>query len=158
MSKEEILAMDPGISLDTLVNKRVMNYPMPDFIPECALELQLTGNPVHLDGWTCICIYSEGDIPRWIPDHYSTDISAAWKIVEKLDGAWDIKKRYKPHPNDPIGSEGRSTYRAVLTLSEYNPYDVILINERCGVSPWCWHVAETICKAALLAITKEVSC
>ncbi len=84
MTKEEILAMEPGPQLDTLVAERVMNHPMPDFIPEDALDLYLVGTPIHYDGWTCVCRYEEGDTPKWVPDPYSTDSPAAWPVVEKL--------------------------------------------------------------------------
>ncbi|GAI99989.1 unnamed protein product, partial [marine sediment metagenome] len=36
MTKEEILAMEPGPELDTLVAEKVMGHPMPGFIPEDA--------------------------------------------------------------------------------------------------------------------------
>lgn len=84
MNKEEILAMEVGKELDTLVAEKVMGHPMPDFIPEDALDLYLAGSPIHYDSWTCVCRYDEGDVPKWIPDPYSTDISAAWQVVEKV--------------------------------------------------------------------------
>jgi len=84
MTKEDILAMEPGPELDTLVAEKVMGHTMPDFIPEDALDLYLAGTPIHYDSWTCVCRYDEGDVPKWIPDLYSSDISAAWRVVEKL--------------------------------------------------------------------------
>lgn len=83
-------------------------------------------------------------------ESYSTDILAAWQVVEK-DGAWDIKKRFRPHPDDPALSGGRPTYQAICFLSDYNEYEDELINKRTGRSPWCWTLPEAICKAALLA-------
>ena len=76
--------MEPGPELDTLVAEKVMGHPMPDFIPEDALDLYLAGTPIHYDGWMCVCRYDEGDTPKWVPDPYSTDIPAAWPVVEKM--------------------------------------------------------------------------
>ena len=85
MTKEKILAMEPGPELDTLVAEKVMGHPMPDFIPEDALDLYLVGTPIYCDSWSCVCRYDEGDTPKWVPDPYSTDISAAWPVVGKME-------------------------------------------------------------------------
>ena len=123
MTKEEILAMEVGEKLDAFVAEIVMG----------------------IQGWFK---YSTGYHPKAYP--YSTDISAAWQVVEK-EGAWDIKKRFRPHPDDPAGSGGRPTYQATVFLSDYDPYEDALINKRTGRSPWYWQLPEAICKAALLA-------
>ena len=91
MNKEEILAMASGPELDTLVAEKVMGHPMPDSISEDALDLYLAGTPIHCDSWTCVCRYDEGDIPKWVPATYSTDISAAWQVVEKIRSMEDSK-------------------------------------------------------------------
>ncbi|MBA7635928.1 hypothetical protein ES703_43538 [subsurface metagenome] len=110
MTKEEILAMEPGTELDILVAEKVMNHPMPDFISEDALDLYLAGTPIHCDSWTCVCRYDEGDIPQWVPATYSTDISAAWQALKKLreeywcieikiaDGCWVIMELLRTPP------------------------------------------------------------
>jgi len=82
---KEILTMKPGPELDALVAEKVMNHPMPDFIPEDALDLYLVGEPIHHDSWMCVCRYDEGDTPKWVPDRYSTDISAAWRVALKAE-------------------------------------------------------------------------
>ncbi|GAI82256.1 unnamed protein product, partial [marine sediment metagenome] len=74
----DIRRMPRGKELDALVAEKVMGCPMPDFIPEDALDLYLAGTPIHYDSWTCVCRYDEGDTPKWVPDPYSTDIAAAW--------------------------------------------------------------------------------
>ena len=86
MTREEILAMEAGREFDTLVAEKVMGHSMPDFIPEHALGLYLAGTPIHYDSWTCVCRYDEGDTLKWVPDPYSSDISAAWQVVEKMIG------------------------------------------------------------------------
>ncbi|MBA7576092.1 hypothetical protein ES708_27927 [subsurface metagenome] len=110
MTKEEILAMEPGTELDILVAEKVMGHPMPDFISEDALDLYLAGTPIHCDSWTCVCHYDEGDIPTWVPATYSTDISAAWQALKKLreeywcieikiaDGCWVIMELLRTPP------------------------------------------------------------
>ncbi|MBA7585498.1 hypothetical protein ES708_27482 [subsurface metagenome] len=42
MTKEEILAMEVGKALDALMAEKVMGHPMPDFIPEDALDLHVS--------------------------------------------------------------------------------------------------------------------
>ena len=86
MTKEEILAMEAGEELDRLVATEVMGETIPEFIPENALTLQLTDSPVKSPqgNWLCLCNYDEGDIPTWRPVPYSTDISAAWQVVERI--------------------------------------------------------------------------
>ena len=86
MTKEEILAMEIGEDLDRLVATEVMGEPMPEFIPEDALDLQLAGSPIKSPkgNWLCLCDYDKGDIPTWRPLPYATDISAAWQVEEKI--------------------------------------------------------------------------
>jgi len=85
MTKEEILAMEAGEELDKLVAE-AMGEPMPEYIPENALDLQLAGSPIKSPkgNWLCLCNYDEGDIPTWRPLPYSSDISAAWQVVNKM--------------------------------------------------------------------------
>ena len=87
MTKEEISAMEAGEQLDCLVAEEVMGEPKPSrWTPRNALNLQLAGNPAMSKGenWVCLCKYEEGDIPVWYPLPFSTDISAAWQVVEKM--------------------------------------------------------------------------
>lgn len=140
MTKEEILAMEAGRKLDGLVGKEIMGieveYPFAEGYP-----FYLTDNGKGKRVWDTVAFYS-------------TDISAAGQIVEK-DGAWDIKKRYRPHPEDPSGSPGRPTYQAAVQISDYDPYEDELFNKWSGRSPWCWTLPEAICKAALIAKERE---
>jgi len=150
MTKEEILAMEANEELDKLVAVEVMNELMSDlFIPEDALELQLAGSPIKSGGgnWVCLCKYEEGDIPKWHPLPFSTDISAAWQVVEKLrsmedgegksllcclniysdhDECWDIRWCYSELSNR---NDGHKDHRLPLSWFSF---------------------PEAICKAALL--------
>ena len=155
MNREEILAMEVGRELDELIAIKIIEIPKPDYIPQHSLELFLAGSPVYYGCWTCVHEYGKGDEGEWVPIAFSTDISAAWQVVEK-DGAWDFKKRFRPHPDDPPGAGGRATYQAIVFLSDYNPYEDELTNKRTGRSPWYWQLPEAICKAALLTKLAEI--
>lgn len=140
MTKEEILAMQAGIELDILILENVLEYQRETRIEPSKVYEQITGRNY--------CWRKETSVFQR-PPPYSTDISAALQVMEK-DGAWDIKKRFRPHPDDPAGTGGRATYQAKCFLSDYDPYEDELINKRTGKSPWCWGLPEAICKAALL--------
>ena len=144
MTKEEILAMEAGKELDTLVAEKVMGHPMPAFIPEEALGLYLAGSPIHYDSWTCVCHYDEGDVPKWLPDPYSTDISAAWQVVDKICN-WDVDdnmlvlKGQAPDPTEPVGGENEGWWEARINGIRGN------VAAEGKIAP------EAICKVALLA-------
>ena len=84
MTREEILAMEAGRELNKLVAEKVMNSHKPDYVPQHSLELFLAGSPVHYGYWTCVHEYGKGDEGEWIPDPFSTDISAAWPVARKM--------------------------------------------------------------------------
>ena len=143
MTKEEILAMEPGPELDALVAEKVMEHPRPDFIPEDALDLYLAGDPIHHDSWTCVCRYDEGDTPKWIPDRYSRDISAAWRIVEKLTEEWT--KRNKPVSIEVSYDCGAYEARIETWRENKHYWKEQIFSGSCEAAP------EAICKAALIA-------
>ncbi|GAH74230.1 unnamed protein product, partial [marine sediment metagenome] len=99
MTKEEILAMEVGEELDKLVAE-AMGEPMPEFIPENALDLQLAGSLIKSPkgNWLCLCNYDEGDIPTWRPLPYSSDISAAWQVVVEMLSLGFCLELYAPKP------------------------------------------------------------
>ena len=143
MTKEEILKMEAGEELDRLVAE-VMGEPMPEFTPEDALDLQLAGSPVKSPkgNWVCLCNHEEGDIPVWHPLPFSTDISAAWLVVEKLTEEWT--KRSKPISIEVIYDCG--AYEAKIETWNENKKDW---NE--PISSGSREAApEAICKAVLL--------
>jgi len=150
MNKEEILAMKAGEELDRLVATEVMGEPMPEFTPENALELQLAGSPVKSPqgNWLSRCTYYEGDIPTWRPLAYSTDISSAWQVVEKMQGMKDSKGNQllcclKIHCDIP--GEAWDIHWSYSELSIMND------GHRDHKLPLSWFsFPEAICKAALL--------
>lgn len=143
MTKEEILAMKLGPELDTLVAEKVMGHPMPDIIPDDALDLYLAGTPIHYDSWTCVCRYDEGDIPKWIPDPYSSDISAAWQLVEKLAENWEENR--KPISIEVIYDCGANETRIETWNEDKHDWNEPIFSGSCAAAP------EAICKAALIA-------
>jgi len=140
MTKEEILAMEPGPELDALVAERVMGHPMPDFIPEDALDLYLAGAPIHYDSWTCVCRYDEGDIPKWVPDPYSTDISAAWPVIEK------VMEQKHCHCKIDVYPDGLGNVKFTKATGPFTPDEILAW---AGVNN-DMTVPEAICKAALI--------
>lgn len=149
MNKEEILAMEAGEDLDRLVAIEVMGEPMPELTPENALNLQLAGSPVKSPkgNWLCLCRYEEGDIPTWRPLPFSTDISAAFLVVEAM-----------------MSLRG---YNMSLLLHSYEvypePYWYCDFRMRGSHAPpayeWVDHqkaAPEAICKAALIARLDEI--
>ncbi|NTZ20912.1 hypothetical protein EXW96_26355 [Paenibacillus sp. JMULE4] len=118
MQAKEILAMEPGREMDALVAEKVMGY-------------------------TTHGQFRDKDGVRVMIDRYSTDISAAWEVVDKMskthfsemamteleDGAWGWMARF------------------ILVLNE--PYTVNGYRATAKTAP------EAICKAALLAVMDE---
>ena len=144
MTMKEILAMEAGIKLDELVAEGVMKYKKPNFFPPNALDLCLAGDAFHIPGWTCVCIDEEKDTPKWVPDLYSKDISAAWQVVECLSKQ-GLRLELLVIPGDertafycnifPSEIDGRSRQTGVI-LGDSMP--------------------EAICRAALLAKPERV--
>jgi len=145
MNKEEILAMEVGEELDKLVAVEVMGEPMPEFTPGNALGFQLAGSPVKSPkgNWLCLCRYDEGDIPMWRPVPFSTDISAAWLVVEKLGGGKDIDQISVVYELD----FGEWKYRVTI---DYQDLD------KQSVTAWGKTPPVAICKAALLTRLDEI--
>ena len=78
MTKEEILAMEAGKELNKLIGEEIFELEVKDFWP---VEPKPNGYSYHMR------VSAEGSGYRQAWDllpHYSTDISAAWPVVEKL--------------------------------------------------------------------------
>jgi hypothetical protein len=76
--------------------------------------------------------HDENQQERWQAPNYSTDIAAAWLVVEKLRGAWDI-------------SSGATSWVAHLSVSE-GPWSDRHAAAEAEAAP------HAICLAALKAI------
>ena len=144
MTRDEILAMKPGRELDALIHESIFGNPH-----ECKLIGQGTiDDPIRLDepdaAWRRKSP-ADKHWERWSPDgaevvpnefmpHYSTEIEAAWKVVD--------------HMAQTYGVVGHNHF-----MLERNPK-----NYYCEFSRPDWECAhgdtapEAISKAALLAV------
>ena len=76
--------MEAGKELDALVAEKVMGIAPSEWPWGCHAE----GHTMDEDVWcyTCGMLYSEGER---VPPPYSSSISAAWRVVEKMrSGGW----------------------------------------------------------------------
>ena len=96
MTKKEILAMESGRKLDALVEEKLFNHQSEwrycNWLPEGYYEVQSYGEERIrgglLDEDELHPCYREGE--KWIvTPFYSTDMTDAWKVVEKLCN-WNV--------------------------------------------------------------------
>lgn len=73
-------AMEAGRDLDALVAESVMRLSKDDFLSICIVECHGTDD----DTW-CYNCHGLVDEQDKIPPAYSTDIAAAWQVVERLN-------------------------------------------------------------------------
>jgi hypothetical protein len=120
MNRDEILAMEPGRELDALVAEKVMGYKLhyPENYDQCTVD----------KGHIIDCFEP------------STDISAAWEVVEKY---FYVEVR-KVNTKLELGNGGIWCWRACV--SKGDGYSSIATSETAP---------EAICKAALLAVCIE---
>ena len=133
----DIRRLPRGKELDALVAERVMGHPMPSSIPEDAPDLYLAGTPLHYDGWSCVCRYDEGDVPKWVPDPYSTDISAAWPIAVKMGLAL-----FPLNNKDWACCKASHIYHVEIGQDHYADPNLVI----------CREAPEAICKTALIIV------
>jgi hypothetical protein len=81
LTSAQIDQMPPGHELDTLVAEKVLGVAKPtDQVHASHLD------PVFYGAyWHCSPGYDEGDVCEWRPIPFSTDLRAAWEVVEKLE-------------------------------------------------------------------------
>jgi hypothetical protein len=82
LTTEQIDAMSAGYELDALVAEKVMGEIMPT-APHDRTHLE----PIKSVGenWTCWPEYERGDKCEWAPLPFSTDLTAAWKVVSLFE-------------------------------------------------------------------------
>lgn len=83
--------MNAGRELDALVAEKVMGEKRPaptnnEVFARDALIGTIMGNPIPSEdgAWRSITSFDAGDEPEWIPRPYSTDIAAAWEVLERI--------------------------------------------------------------------------
>lgn len=128
MTREEILSLPAGRELDALVAKRVMR-------------------------WTWASEWYEKGIPDWLP-HYSSEIAAAWEIVEKLvERGWYFEIRTPSRVYKTVDI----TWHSRIRDAEHGTWDryggdsdgVIGDDLRAETLPLA------VCRAALLAVMES---
>jgi hypothetical protein len=131
MTKEEILAMSAGPELDDLVARHVMNLDDTSFHYD--VEMGISERIKYND-------FIDDHI--WVSFNPSTDISAAWEVVEKIGGMeeWML---YRVSHSDTVDE---------VDLG----YACELLNVKRGYSVACEAITApvAICKAALLAVSE----
>lgn len=131
MTRDEILAMKPGRELDALVAINIFGWQKVVFGGVVMIAPPQNDERMH---WAAN--WDEHGCPHWIP-HYSTDISAAWEVFEKIKNlggwieiAWNPKKK---HYRCMVGANFSSGVLKSIDVSGFE------------------EAPEAICKAALLA-------
>lgn len=131
MTRDEIMSMEPGRELDCLVAEKVMGYKVsfwslhlaedgskeeliPNNLGDCALQVMYKDNI-----WQCI-------------PSYSTDISAAWEVRQRI--------------HDTIGGT------KIISVCDDFPEECQIWDGMKYISVRANTVPEAICKAALLAV------
>ena len=72
-------------ALDALIAEKVMGESKPTGnVPEGVLAGAITSSSEGGNWVGTTTGYASGDEPVWIPRSYSSDIEAAWKVVEKM--------------------------------------------------------------------------
>jgi hypothetical protein len=117
--------LEAGPELDALIAQKVMGWILP---PHSSIVGQMWVEPpmgrVHPEG----------------PPPYSTDIAAAWQVVEKFN-SWELQ-----HNKWLISSSGRNPNQYSATLTRYKP-------EGFGAAV-STSMPLAICRAALKAVLK----
>lgn len=131
MNRDEILAMKPGRELDALVAEKVMGYAIGDGQGGWIVQKVIIHRPD--DGTAEWLRNGQQQLP-----HYSTDISAAWEVVDKL------KISIVPQC---LGAPDEYSY---MVEYENEPY----VN---GIRVFASKAPEAICKAALLAVLAVIA-
>lgn len=124
MTKVEILALQPGRELDALVAEKVMGVKQ---------EVRLRGetNTVTVYGSLVDGMHSRDEALRYgSPSPYSTDIAAAWQVVEAITAVPRTAEESKRAVNSKFAYWWQGEHLCCYSAAE---------------------AAEAICKAALLA-------
>jgi len=144
MTKEEILAMEAGRELDALIATEIMGYQGVGFYRRksrftsgwepCAKDDVTPDTPE----WKATLAIWREDGETFAVKRYSTDISAAWQVVEKLASEGFT-------PSIVFSDEkhwGMTAYcQQESVVGDFTLEDVV----------WCDTAPEAICKAALMA-------
>lgn len=138
MTREEILAMEPGKEMNTLIARHVLGREVyldrEEWIKKGMPHIQYWSEHVRYPAY-----WSNSYMDSLTVGDFSFDLSAAWEVVEKIDKEATVK-RY----------QGISSWRYWCRISGTGPKD---FDEKIahGVT-----VPEAICKAALLVVMDDL--
>jgi len=124
MSKNEILAMEPGNKLDALIAEKIIGF-----------KIYQGHGKKYIDG------LSISAIPE-----YSKSIAAAWEVVEKM---YELGFKYCINILDDWRFE-KPTQHCCFAESDYT--DGLYIKDSNCFHAYGDTTAEVVCKAALLAV------
>ena len=125
MTRDEILAMEPGPQMNELIAVKVFGQGKPPYVHEPHIDPRWDGH------WVCCPSYGEGDVCHWEARDFSGDIAAAWPVVEEVSAI----------PNT-IEAARHAANTRFMFLWEQDAVWAMTAKE----------AAEFICKAALLAV------
>ena len=143
MTRDEILAMEPGRELDALVAERVMGKPKPTVIPRSDEKFLETWD--DWGGAWLARFKGDNEIGQYYALPFSTNISKAWEVVEKIDAGsyrWRLASKHC--------RSGHVWWTATLDkyLGAVNGWKE-MVYAPGDTAP------EAICKAALLAVMEN---
>lgn len=147
MTREEILAMETGRELDALIAERLFGWrrikgPKFDYDGPCESGDVLIPPTIVNDDEAFQMMPPRGSIPFYyfVNRKWSTDISAAWEVVEKMKrNGWSVS--ITTWGNDKLErSEWQDKWKVVFGF-EKGPY--VFLSDS---------IAEAASKAALLAV------
>lgn len=133
MTKEEILELEPGREIDCLIAEKIMGWKV------------IEGSYIN-----SVYIVGDDDYKEIGSCNFSTDISAAWEVVEKMKELhYDTAELYRFTDNKWL----------VKFVCSYGPcpYHNNPENTWHGSSVTAQTAPEAICKAALLAVQEVMN-
>jgi hypothetical protein len=136
MTRDEILAMESGRELDAIIAEKLMGWT--EFSPiDATIDYGVGVNGYRRN-------YAKDECGRctWFP-FYSTDISAAWEVVEKMR----VDHIYN------MADFGRNMHKEKQHYVRFHP-----LNSGNTADDWLprfYTLPEAICKAALLTLCND---
>lgn len=145
MTRDEILARKPGKELDVLIDEKVFGrtFPTVEEMQEYA-ELVWVNQPTCRNFLLGFSAWMEMGVFRWeyAVRPYSTDISVAWMIVERMRPT-HIYELADFGRNMHKGNQHYAAFHSINKPRDYNH------QARANT------LTEAICKAALLALIEQ---
>ncbi len=81
-SAAKVDSMEPGQQLDAMIAETVFREAQPAIVHG---HSHIEPIPSPGGNWVCCQTYERGDVCEWVPLPFSSQIAAAWRIVQKLE-------------------------------------------------------------------------